>query len=179
MQARYIAAVIIMLAVAVSGYLLIQNLKGLGPGKYNSEAAGIEFTYPNNYLLAEHREGGGARDWDVVILTEENDLPIPQNSEGPPSIVMIVFENVENQSLEDWIHGSAFSNFKLSDEKLSSTTVGGEEALAYRYSGLYESDAVVVEHSARVYFFSAGWITEEDQIRRDFQSILGSVTFKD
>lgn len=177
MQGRYIAIGIIALAVLVSGYLVWNNTKGTGPKEFFSSQAKLIFTYPGNYVLTEHEEGSSEREWSVVILTDQNSPPPPENSEGLPSIVVVVFDNLEGQTLEEWIRGSAFSNFKLSDETLASTTVGGEPALAYRYSGLYENDAVAVIANDKIYFFAAGWITELDQIRQDFQNILTSVEF--
>ena len=177
MQERYITIGIIALALAVSGYLLWNNTKNSGPQEYRSADAGLSFTYPGNYILTEHQEGGTQREWHVIILTDQNDLLPPENSEGPPSIVIIVFDNLEGQTLEQWIRGSSFSNFKLSDEQLASTTVDQEPAFAYRYSGLYENDAVAAIVHNKIYFFAAGWMTEQDHIRQDFQNILSGVEF--
>ena len=70
------------------------------------------------------------------------------------------------------------SNFIFSlDGVLRPTTVGGHDARAYRYSGLYENDAVAVMGNGAVYFFSAGWIAEDDPIRADFQTMLESIRF--
>lgn len=147
------------------------------PNAYASRAAGIGFEYPAGYVSEEHVEDGEGQTWHIVLVTEEGNLPPPQDSELPPSIVMIAFDNPEALSAEQWVRTSAASNFNLSDEQIASTTVGGRDAVTYRYSGLYENDAAVVTTEDKIYFFSASWITAEDRIREDFQFLLSTVVF--
>jgi len=91
----------------------------------------------------------------VLVLLPKGYAP-PQGGEAPPAISMSVFSNVEGLSLEQWIKGDNRSNFKLSqDGVLASTTVGGEPALAYTHSGLYETDAVVVSRRGKLFLFEA------------------------
>ena len=80
-------------------------------------------------------------------------------------------------SLEDWLRSDSRSNFALSDQVLTPTTVGGQPAVAYRHSGLYETDAVALIREGQVYLFSAGWINAEDRIRTDFKELLQTVQF--
>ena len=174
MQGRYITIAIAVFVVLAAGFFAWYKI---APGEYNSDALQLAFSYPNNYILTEHHEGGAERRWDIIVLADESTLPPPQNSEASPTITIIVLDNLEGQTLEQWVHGSAFSNFKLGGDALASTTVDGEPAIAYRSSGLYENDAVAVAHGAKIYFFSTGWLGESDVIRQDFQDILGSIRF--
>lgn len=147
-----------------------------GLQQYSSED-GISFMYPDTYELSSRTEGNAERQWDVLVLLPRGYVP-PQGGEGPPAVLVGIFPNPEELSLDRWVRGDARSNLKLSaDQKLSPMTVGGKEALAYRHSGLYETDAVAVAANGRVYIFAAGWIDEDDQIRRDLQNIIKSVKF--
>jgi hypothetical protein len=176
MQSRYIATAIVAIAVVFTGFILWRNMEKSGLQEFSSVNMGLAFTYPGNYVLSEYRDFRDERDWRVILLTDESNLPLPENSEGPPSIGIIIFDNIENYTLEEWVRSSSFSNFELSgDKQLATTTIDGKPALAYRYSGLYENDAVVALAGDRIYFFTVAWITQQDTIRQDFRTIVQSV----
>jgi predicted Zn-dependent protease len=144
---------------------------------YSSDENGISFNYPSGYTLEERKqtfEGEGM----AVITIMESDFVIPEMGEGPPSIAIIIVPNTDNLSLEAWIKQKSISNYQLSDEKLSSTTVAGKPAIAYTHSGLYETDAIAVEHEGKIYLMSAGWHDAASATRTDFQNLLKTVQFK-
>jgi len=181
---KSLSIVAIVLVVAVAGFLLWQG--GVTPGtdgipagmlRYSSEE-GVSFLYPDTYELSSRTDGNGERSWDVLVLLPKGYVP-PQNGEGPPAISVSVFSNVEGYPLETWIKGDAKSNWKLAapDATLKNTTVGGEPALAYRYSGLYETNAVAVARGGRLFLFEVGWLAPGDRIVRDFQNLLDTVEF--
>lgn len=144
---------------------------------YHSAQYGMSFSYPDGYQLFERDEQTPERTMHSVILISDEYVNL-ESMEGPPAITVTVFENMENTSLEDWIKGNSFSNYKLSSqETLTPVSVAGEPALSYEYSGLYETDAVALLHDGRVYLFTAGWLGMTDQIRQDFKQILDSVIF--
>lgn len=144
---------------------------------YVSPELGLSFYYPKTYEVTLHTEGNAERRWYTLVLLPDEYIP-PQGGEGPPSIAISAYDNVEGLPLEQWIRGDARSNFKLpGDQLLKSTTIDGEAALKYQYSGLYETDAVAVAHGGRVYVFSAGWLTPQDVIRAEFQDLYSSVNF--
>jgi predicted Zn-dependent protease len=174
MQNRYVAALLLVVAAALGAYFLWNST---APKHYSSNDLGITFSYPPYYTPFGHTEETPEQTWSVLVLQDNDASRAPANSEGPPAITIIAFNNVHKESLSQWVRGSAFSNFKLSSGTLASTTIGGEEAVMYRYTGLYENDAAVVIHGGKIYFFSAGWLTEQDKIRKDFQKILESVRF--
>ncbi|HWO07745.1 MAG TPA: hypothetical protein VNM40_04170, partial [Candidatus Paceibacterota bacterium] len=111
-------------------------------------------------------------------LMHEDDLPIPQNGEGPPAITIDIYQNnLDNQTAEEWIRNSSVSNFKLGDGTLSSTTVGGNPALSYRWSGLYEGTTIVVAQPDWIYAFSVTYFEPGAEIVQDFVRVRDSVRF--
>ena len=144
--------------------------------QYSSEN-GVSFMYPDTYELSSRTEGGAEDRWDVLVLLPKGYVP-PQGSEGPPAIVMSVFEHEAGTPLETWVKNDPRSNYQLSpDGRLDAVRVGGQPAVAYRHSGLYETDAVAVAHQGTMFVFSAGWIGADDPIRADFQNLLSTVHF--
>lgn len=183
MQKNVRTAVVVLIAAA-AGFLLWQaditpDKSGIPAGmlQYSSEE-GVSFLYPDTYELSSRTEGNGERAWDVLVLLPKGYVPT-QDGEGPPAIALSIFSNTEEYPLETWIKGDAKSNWKLAAEgaELARTTVGGEPALAYRYSGLYETNAVAVEHKGKIFLFEAGWMAPEDRIVGDFQKLLNTVEF--
>jgi len=145
---------------------------------YSSDTTGISFTYPSNYKITERSDAYEGEPVSVIVLIDEN-IVVPDQSDGPTAISLIVASNSKNLALDAWVKTKSISNFNLSQgKKLSSTTVAGEPAVSYTHSGLYESDATAVSHAGKVYLFSAGWADSTAQIRTDFQKVLQSVTFK-
>lgn len=69
--------------------------------------------------------------------------------------------------------------FQAFDGNLTPVTIGGSSGLAYRSTGLYETDNAVAAQPLYVYRFSAGWISDKDRIRGDFQDLLRSVRFSE
>jgi len=185
-----IAAVLVLAGAAWYGgsRYLVSKLDGTGGVtapqqqdpmvKYTSTELGVSFNYPEQrYTIETHRSGNGEREWHTITLVPSDFVPV-EGGEGPPSINITVIPNIEGQGLEQWIHGDARSNFKLSqDDKLTATTLGGHAAFAYRYSGLYENDAVATVTNGNIYLFEAGWLAAGDQGRADFARILESVEF--
>lgn len=180
-----VALIVVAFGVAfMTSRYLVSKLDGTGiqtPQErrelYSSED-GVSFSYPDTYELSSRSEGNAERQWDVLVLLPKGYVP-PYNGEGPPAISMSVFANPEGLSLDAWIKGDSRSNWKLAaqDGGLGSTTVGGEPALAYRYSGLYETSAVAVAHKGKIFLFEAGWIAPTDATKRDFEILLGTVQF--
>ncbi len=185
MNKNIFLVLILILLLAGGGYYLWQSGVSEEPepvtevedNEYHSAHYGVSFSYPDTYTMTEHDQGTAERMVHTVVLIDSA-YANSGGMEGPPAIAVSVFENPENESLETWIRGNSYSNFKLAtDETLTPTTVGGVPALAYTHSGLYETDAVVVMQNGRVYMFTAGWISADDQIRDDFKEVLNSVEF--
>jgi|SRR3989338_3303089 len=152
---------------------------------FYSDALGFGFSYPSDYFITEHEVGTGERlQYSIVLMpdTQENrDLvagTLPPR-EAPPTITIGIFQNnLDGHTTEEWIQGTSFSNFKLSDEVLKVVTVGGTSGLRYNTTGLYENDNIVVALPSEVYMFTVSYLTEGDEIRDIFENIVRSVTFK-
>src|SRR3989344_4569950 len=178
------ARIAVVVLIAAAGFLLWQadvitdkDAIPAGMLRYSSEE-GVSFLYPDTYELSSRTEGNGERSWDVLVLLPKGYVP-PQNGEGPPVIALSIFNNVEGYPLETWIKGDAKSNWKLAADPggLGSMTVGGEPALAYKYSGLYETSAVAVAHGGKIFLFEAGWPAPPDRIVEGFQNLLNTGNF--
>jgi len=99
-------------------------------------------------------------------------------TEGPPTITITIFQNnLDRYTLQSFVEGTNFSNFKLSDGNKTEVTVGGETAWRYRATGLYENENVVVVRPDYVYMITAFFNSPEDAILTDFDEILKTITF--
>ncbi len=181
---KLLVILVLVFGVAAGGYYVLQGTSSVPEPitevedhEYHSAQYGLSFLYPNTYAMTEHDAGNGERMTHSILLVDKKFQAV-QNSEGPPVVAVTIFENIEHLSLEDWVTSTSYSNYKLAtNETLHPTSVGGKEALSYAHSGLYETDAVVVMHNGRVYMFTAGWLTVQDQTRSDLEEILSSVEF--
>lgn len=173
---------IVLLALVVGAFVWFGDVSDVVPLEtYRSTDLGIAFEYPPEYTLQTHHEGTAERAWTTLTLIDSKALQSATDngaSEGPPAIAIQVFSNPEQYSVEQWIRGVSYSNYKLSsDETLTPATVAGESGLTYRYSGLFETNVVVVAHDASMYMLSVDWLTSDDQNVKDFQTLLEHVQF--
>ncbi|MES2006577.1 MAG: hypothetical protein V4436_00545 [Patescibacteria group bacterium] len=178
--------IVIIGFVAVGAYLLLAptfapqtpsptaTTTTTGTQHYSSSVAGIAFDYPNTYKLEERSDSFEGQPITVITLIDKN-VVVPDMSEGPPSISIIVVLNASSTPLDAWVKAKSISNFNLSDKKLSSTTVDTEPGVSYTHSGLYESEAVVVAHGGKIYLMSVGSVSPTETIYSDFQKLLSTV----
>jgi hypothetical protein len=175
----FIAVVLVFFGLQFVGTKLDQK-------NYVSKDTPLSFTYPGNYFLDEKVLGNGEQKWYQITLvedTQENrDLfsgKITEPREGPVSITALIFPNtLDGYTAERFIKENNYSDWKPSpDGLLEKMGVAGEEGLTYRFSGLYEGEAVVVARPEYVYMFSVTDQNPNDQINKDFKSILASITF--
>jgi hypothetical protein len=178
--------VVALVVVAIAVYMVAANYRSVLPSApivqsdepdYSSEHLELSFDHPNFYDIQSQHAGNEEREWHVLVFVPKNYIP-PQGGEGPATITISVFDNPERTPLETWIRGDARSNFKLSEDgALTPVVVGGESGLSYRHSGLYEADAVAVQHDQRIYVFAAQWQTPEDETREQLKDLLKTVKF--
>lgn len=167
-------AVVVMLGLAPS---FAQAPPAPGLSTFTSFEGDVVFRYPDSYEVEEVTEHFGDETVRLIVLTATG-AEIPEFGEGPPTITIQIVPIAPNVRLDSWVRTNDASNFIFSiDGIIRPTTVGGREARAYRYSGLYENDAVAVMGMGAVYVFSAGWIAEDDPIRADLQTLLASASF--
>lgn len=184
---KIVAAVFLGAALLAAGYLLMQNREAGVPAEartYESRTHGISFSYPSNYLLVERELGTpDAPHYGILIIedTEANRallLGEVEGGEGAAAITLDIFPNQGNLSLETWVRGSADANFGLSpDGILLPASIGGVEALAYQYDGLYRTDAAAALHSGSFYLFSGNWSDEQSPLREAYLLVLNSARF--
>jgi hypothetical protein len=154
----------------------ITSLPPAGFEAYDSED--IHFEYPNSYALTERADNFEGNPIVVVTLVDKN-IVVPDMSEGPPSISLIVVRNSADLPLDRWIKEKSISNFALStDQRLASSTLDAKQAISYTHSGLYESTAIATKHKDEIFLFSVGSINPNDEIYSDFQELLNTVHFK-
>jgi hypothetical protein len=145
---------------------------------YRSDAYGISFTYPSQYVLTEKEVGDAHRSHYAIVLIHEKDLPVPKNSDGPTAITIDIYQNnLDKQPLLDWLRGSNASNFKLGPGIYASTTFMGVEAVQYQWSGLYEGETTAFLHKDNVIAISVTYQSPQDPIIADYRNLFSSLQF--
>lgn len=145
--------------------------------EYASETAKVSFKYPDSYIVQERDLTINNDPFHLVILTRVDDV-IPENGEGSTVITVSIFDLSKPQPLKDWLGTMTNSMPEPAGGYVyKEGALGGEKSLRYTSTGLYESDNVAVQIENRVYVFSSTWLTREDQILKDFENLLSTVTF--
>jgi hypothetical protein len=153
--------------------------------KYSSEKLGLSFVVPKGYFVArEVDEGNSERKWYSVVLMEDTEESRGflsgkyQNTEFPPTITIGIFQNnLERYSARQFVEGTSFSNFKLSDGRMTEVSVDGKPGLRYPASGLYENENVVVAMPDFVYMFTVFYNAPTDKNAAAFEEVLGTSNF--
>jgi len=191
MDRRALVWALVVAAVATGAYFIlsrhmVSKLDGTGStnspqaggttapaGQYSSEHVGISFTYPDKYEVESHHEGEG----HVLVLLPKGYVP-PENGEGPPSIAIQEIVNTNNLDIDTWLTTDSRANWHLSSPGgAQKTTIGGQNALSYGYSGLYENDAYIVAANGKVYMFTTGWTSASDPLRQELKDLISTVNF--
>jgi len=142
--------------------------------KYN-----ITFSYPAAYVITEAERGDATRGHYSIVLVRASDSQIPENGEGPTSIIFDIYENkLGKQSLVGWLTDSAVSNYQLSQGTYASTTVAQSEAITYHWSGLYEGDTTAFVSGDTIVAVSVTYTSSEDMNRAVYNDILRSIKFE-
>jgi len=174
MDRNLIISIAALIVIALGGYMLYQSIAAQNANKteFSSTEHAVAFAYPEHYILNERDEG----ERHTITLLEQ--APDPNASEGPPAITVDIFPNTEGLTASDWVERTPASNFQLSpDGTLASSTVGGSEAVAYVWDGLYRGESYVFTHENRIYMLSVTYLDADDQIREDFTELLQSLRF--
>lgn len=149
---------------------------------YKNFTYGIEFQYPPTYYLEEKEIGTGERSHYTIMLTEdtEENRAVREGRapgrEGPVAITFDIYRNdVDKISLETWLSGTNFSNFKLSDGTYRPVRIADYDGIAYQWSGLYEADNVAFQTPDVIISVFVTYIEPGDAIRADFGRILETI----
>ncbi len=178
----------VILAIVIVGGIFLLNQPYSKPATVDTkqyEGHGISFSYPAHYFLEEKNTGNAERARYSIILTEdsEENKAVREGRapgrDGPTAIVIEIFQNdLDYRTAEQWIKETSDSNYKLSpDSVLTAREVGALSGFAYRWSGLYEARTIAVANDSFVYSFTATYLTPEDLILKDFETLLQSVKF--
>lgn len=132
---------------------------------YKNEDLGFAFEYPAGFIMDESEIEQGA----IALWTQEDYTAIQNNefegSEFPPDINIAVRENSENLPLQDWVMQDSWF---VNPTHWQSREVAGREGLAFRGTGLYESQYIVVPWGDRVLVIS---FAESSAYRGAFEQI--------
>lgn len=138
---------------------------------YANDMYGVTFTYPSNYVLSEAEHDG----YHSIFLTDKKDLPAPQNGEGPPGISLVIYKNTDQAPLVSWLKSAEGSNFNLANGMYASTTVSGETAVSYHWSGLYEGSSVAFALNNYIFIGSVTYIAPDDPQIKIYRDVLSSI----
>ncbi len=176
-----IVAVVVLAGVYLWSAMPTQAPQGEDRETYRNADYSLSFNYPNTYALQERDVGDGHRyHYSITLIDKDALANIPQDGEGPPAITIDIFQNnLDQLSVEEWIRGTNFSNFKLSpDGKLSSTTIAGAPAFLYTWDGLYRGESMVFSHRDNIVMLSVMYLSPSDQIRADFIKFRSTIQLR-
>jgi hypothetical protein len=79
--------------------------------------------------------------------------------------------------MSDILVNKIYSNINLMRGEVSEYVLGGANAIRYAADGLYASDNVVVAHGENMYVITGSYMDADSDIKKDFATLLESVTF--
>jgi hypothetical protein len=187
MNKKYLIYILLPVAVALAlifGFFkkdlnlpVENNPEAPGNQIYTSEEYGFSFEYPDNYVVEVKDVDTVNRKHQSFILMPKGYVQ-PEGGEGPTTINIDVYQNnLDKQSVEAWIKGSASSNYKLGDGLITSLKINGKEALAYDWDGLYRGHTTVLEHNQNIIAVSVTYLDMSDRIKSDYENLLNSFKF--
>lgn len=142
---------------------------------YSNAKFGVSFAYAPNLLLSERDlvvNGSGVH---LVAINQKKEGQYAAG-EGDPGINISIFPNPAHMPLPEWLqsmHNGSTGGFDYKE-----AIIGGERAIIYTATGLYESDNAAIAKGNFVYVFSGSWITRSDALLKVFSSLLSTVHFK-
>lgn len=185
MKKKFLMIISIVLVVAAFVIVKFVRIPSVPAGQqnnwktYQSEKLGAIFQYPIGYFIEEKQFD----DHVLVMLTEDTqeNKDVREGRapgrEGPTAITFAVYQNQLQLSAMDWAQQNQDSNFHLIIGQAKETTLAGKQGIAYISDGLYVADTIVVADANSVMIASATYMTPDDQIRKDFNNILQTISF--
>ncbi|MFA7309550.1 MAG: hypothetical protein WC050_01460 [Candidatus Paceibacterota bacterium] len=184
-----VALVVIIIAIIAAGLSVLRAPRTVSGTidplvkTYASQDYGIIFLYPKTYFVVERDATSSAGVTHIVTLFEDTPTAraivngTMEGTEPPPSITVHIYPNTKGVSTASWARTARESNFDLGDKTFINTTLGGEPALLYRWSGLYEGITIARARPKRIYAVSVMYLSKEDPIMTAFGVVASSTTF--
>lgn len=149
---------------------------------YQSPQYSLSFQHPSNLYAFERTDAGTPERPQLSLFlvedTKENrdvlEGRTTEPREGPTGITIDVYPNPEELSSDAWV--TQDTNWVVANSSMEPVTVAGIEGVSYTWSGLYEGKTVVATKGTKAYVFSVTWMTPEDQILKDFDTVLNSLS---
>jgi hypothetical protein len=165
------------------------STSGVASKTYTNAAYGISFAYPQDYFVIEKDlptgqagVGNAQRKHFNIMVLEDNQTNRDlrdgklQNTEAPPGITLDIYQNnLDKLPVLTWIKNNSNSNYKLSNEVITSSTVGGKEALGYTWDGLYRGDNVVFAHADNIVAITVTYNSSDERNKKEVVSLLASM----
>lgn len=118
---------------------------------------------------------------ESILMIDQGEYEALNNStqprEAPPAISLRVYAG-EAASLESWVETYPQQSLALlRTGDMERVTIGTVPALRYLADGLYQNDVVVLAHNGNTFVFVGSFDGIESVQRRDFLTLLDSLTF--
>lgn len=156
----------------------------VGMSMYENYLYNFNFQYPQNLYMKESDSENANKSSISLVMVEgtKDNISLLEGTysgptrEGPTQITIDVYPNEKKLSAADWAKQD--TNWKISNKETSYITVGGIQGVSYSWSGLYAGESIILTKGTETLVFSVTWITPEDQILKDFDTILKSFSFE-
>lgn len=197
MKNRKYFGLVFFVVLAILGFLLI-NKNGVEKpavslsSTYSDQNYPLSFSYNNGldkyaffvdkYIKAARKSEPNLLRMLVLVEEGENqklaeDIKNGVAREGPRGITIFVIKNQQKQALSDWLNKSPISNFGQKIGEVAEISLSGKPALSYQSDGLYINETVAMMEGEYVYVFNVTFNSIEDNIYKDFHTLLGTVNF--
>jgi len=191
--------VLIVMAAALVGYYFgfdigferaINLFRGADDGiastrTYTNSDVGFSFSYrssPDGYVESHIPSDDAFGFKGGVILYKETDWNELQASdiprEGPPGIIVEVFENPGLFSAREWATENPRSNYGLSfDGTVQDIMQDSVMGVRYSFDGLYAAEAVVFVYNENIIMMTVSYFEKNDGRIDDFNAFLDTLMF--
>ncbi len=145
--------------------------------------AGVELAYPASYGVYEKKNSPYTKTLNTIVWYENTEsnksfftgaANAPQ--EPPVTMSLDVYNNPNNISPKELL--GAESAYMFARDPGTPVIVGGVQGTMFDWDGLYRGKSIMINSKGVMYVFSVTSIAPGDIILRDFDLLLGSVTFK-
>lgn len=149
---------------------------------FSSPEYKISFDYTSKYIFLDRDLGSPEAPQKAIVMVEDTQRnrdilegKVAEVGDGPTAITVDIFKNSTALTVDAWV--DANTNWTSEGNMKEPVTVQGKTGVTYFWDGLYAGKSSVITDGLYTYVFSVTWITEEDQMVKDFEDLLGSVKF--